>query len=196
MGLRRGRLARGAVLGVGAGRRRVLVHAREAGPAWSRFKYLGRPDRVLPTGLTIDEDTGTISGTPTAEGTYPLKIIVVDGRGNEFVITCGDIVIDARRRHRLPRRERRARRHPRRLRRPTSTTTAPPRPAVVRRTPHWTATNLPPGLTIDPANGLISRHADETGIFTVTITATDDTGLELTGERGVLEIRDLIVVDT
>ncbi len=35
----------------------------------------------LPTGVTYDTATGTISGTPTTHGTYPLTITVTDGFG-------------------------------------------------------------------------------------------------------------------
>jgi CshA-type fibril repeat protein/VCBS repeat-containing protein len=45
----------------------------------------------------------------------------------------------------------------------------------------FTATGLPPGLTIDPATGLISgtidRSASQGGPYTVTVTATDPSGL-------------------
>ncbi|MBI5158465.1 MAG: putative Ig domain-containing protein [Acidimicrobiia bacterium] len=49
----------------------------------------------------------------------------------------------------------------------------------------WSATNLPPGLTIDPASGLVSGSigydAAASSPFTVTVRATDDGGLF--GER-------------
>jgi 5'-nucleotidase len=32
----------------------------------------------LPTGLTLDQASGTISGNPTTEGTYPITVTVTD----------------------------------------------------------------------------------------------------------------------
>lgn len=50
----------------------------------------------LPDGLTIDEDTGEISGVPTTEGAYQdITISVFDvGKGQAFDSECGELVIN------------------------------------------------------------------------------------------------------
>lgn len=150
----------------------------------------------LPAGLSLDPDTGTISGTPTVEGTFPLTLVIVDNRDNTSVIECGAIIID-----------------------PGAgidcrdESVAPgdipdgfvgiaynfQAEGVGGRPPYtnWTDDGtLPPGLTVDPANGVVSGTPEVAGIYNVTLSATDAEGQRLTSECGVLEIRDPIQVDT
>lgn len=147
----------------------------------------------LPAGLSLDEATGTISGTPTAEGTYPLILLVTDDRGATFTITCGDIVID-----------------------PGAGIDCSEEPgdipdgftglaydftptALGGRPPYagWTDNGtLPPGLTINATTGQITGTPTQTGLFNVTLEVTDADGQVITTDCGVLEIRDPIQVDT
>jgi hypothetical protein len=160
------------------------------------FKFSVDPSTPLPDGLMIDEATGTISGTPTAEGMYPLKVVVVDGRDVERVITCGDIIIDAG--AGIDCRDE---------------SVAPgdipdgfvglvynyEAKGVGGRPPYtnWTDNGtLPAGLTIDPTSGVISGTPEVTGISNVELTTTDADGQVIVSECGVLEIRDPIQVDT
>jgi hypothetical protein len=46
----------------------------------------------LPPGLQLDTSTGTISGTPTAMGTYPLTIQVVDGSVPPFTAQASNVI--------------------------------------------------------------------------------------------------------
>lgn len=147
----------------------------------------------LPPGLAIDPMTGTISGVPTMEGTFPLTLIVTDDRDNTFTITCGPIVID-----------------------PGAAIDCREEPDDIpdgyvdyaysyQPTPGggsapysmWSdGGTLPPGLTIDPGTGLISGIPTTVGTYNVTLSVTDSSGQVITTDCGVLEIQKGISVDT
>ena len=48
----------------------------------------------LAPGLTLGETDGIVSGTPTAEGTWPISIQVTDAAGSSFSLPDFDIVIN------------------------------------------------------------------------------------------------------
>ncbi|MDC0722401.1 Ig domain-containing protein [Nannocystis bainbridge] len=161
----------------------------------SPFEFSVDPTTPLPAGLSIDAATGAITGTPTAEGTFPLKVVVVDSREARSVVTCGDIIIDAG--AGIDCRDE---------------SVAPgdipdgfvgyaynfQATAIGGREPYgsWTDNGtLPAGLTIDAATGLVSGTPEAAGISNVTLTVTDAEGQEIASECGVLEIRDPIQVD-
>lgn len=150
----------------------------------------------LPAGLSLDAETGVISGTPTVEGTFPLTLIIVDNRDNTSTIECGPIIIDpgagidCRDEDMAP-------------------GDIPDgfvgiaysfQPQGVGGRPPYTQWSddgtLPPGLTIDPTNGLISGTPTVNGVYNVTLSAVDADGQRLVTDCGVLEIRDPIQVDT
>lgn len=151
----------------------------------------------LPDGLTVDNN-GVISGTPTEEGTFDFRITITDGDGNVRVFeTCGDLTVDP-----------------------------PDQPMIMctddsgsipdgfvgisyefkvsapgGATPYmWSATNLPPGLTLTPdnANGTtatISGTPTTKGTFAVDITIVDADGVETSAPCGDLIINDPISLD-
>lgn len=158
------------------------------------------PATPLPAGLTLDPMTGTISGTPSVDGTFPLTILVTDNNDRTFTIDCSEIVIDAG---------------------AGIQCRAPEAPgdipdgfvglqysyevkAVGGRAPYtgWTDNGtLPPGLTITPKMGsndtaIVSGVPMTAGSFPVTLQATDDQGAVITTDCGTLEIYDPITVDT
>ncbi len=128
----------------------------------------------LPTGLLLNSSTGAIAGTPTTVGTFTFTITATDATGctgsRLYTITiaspgCPAIVL--------------------------SPTTLPPGQILVPYVQTITASGgtapytfaiaggaLPPGLTLNPATGLISGTPLVTGIFNVTIRATDSVGCQ------------------
>lgn len=119
----------------------------------------------LPPGLSIDETTGVISGVPTSPGTYTVVVTVIDAWGvittKEYplVITGFGIITPS-----IPNGD------------VDDTYTAPIEASGGVGPYTWTATGLPPGLSIDPNTGVISGVPTTPGTFTVTVTVTDSTG--------------------
>lgn len=121
----------------------------------------------LPPGLTIDPTTGAISGRPTREGTWNVALTVRDGAGDSattlLTITVGDTDLAVT----IPQ-----------LR---GVAGAPMTPVTISATggaPSYTfsATGLPPGVSIDPAKGVINGTPATAGRFDVRITVTDAAG--------------------
>jgi len=121
----------------------------------------------LPTGLTYNDANKLINGTPTEVGSFSVIVSGVGPSGQSIISFEWDIP-------NLP----------------------PTIPAIADRDAleqiavsipvpasdpdggevSWAADNLPPGLVIDDATGLISGVPTEAGTFTVTVTVTDDEG--------------------
>ena len=124
---------------------------------------------TLPPGLSIDPSSGVISGNPTTGGTYSVTITATDGSGASgsasFTWTIHNVVtvnpvanqtsdtgstitpvkVTA-----------------------TDSQTASPKPVL-----QWTATGLPPGLSIEDATGNITGAPTAAGTYSVTVTATE-----------------------
>jgi len=126
----------------------------------------------LPAGLSISSATGLISGTPTTAGTSSVTVTATDTTGahgsTTFTWTVNPVAGN------------------------TVTVTNPGGQSSRTGTAvslqiraadsasgqalTYGAVGLPAGLSVNPASGLISGTPTSTGMFTVTVTATDTTG--------------------
>ncbi len=125
---------------------------------------------VLPPGLSIDSNTGQVTGTLTydAAGNYPVQIVVSDGSENAMVAFTWTVTNTNR---------------PPLLSDPGTWPMADgdnvsivPTAADPDGDPlSWSAQGLPPGLSIDPTTGEITGATDydSPGTFTITVTASD-----------------------
>ena len=137
---------------------------------------------TLPAGLTLLSD-GTLSGTPTAGGTFPLTVVATDANGftgtinYNLLINPPIIVIN-----------------PPTL--PSGTVGVPYSQTLVASggTPTYTLVvtggTLPPGTTLDPNTGLLGGVPTVAGTFNFTVTATDSS----TGTGPYTGTRDYTVV--
>jgi type II secretory pathway component PulJ len=122
----------------------------------------------LPAGLTINANSGLISGTPTASGTFSITVTVTDTAGatatRVYSVTIGagpaisgPATLPAWTANRAY---------------PSTTVNA-----TGGTTPYaWSATGLPTGLSINAGSGVISGIPTATGTFSVTVKVTDTGG--------------------
>ncbi|SEA87163.1 gliding motility-associated C-terminal domain-containing protein [Pedobacter hartonius] len=140
------------------------------------YTYTLASGSTLPAGLSLSA-AGIISGTPTVSGNYTFSVTATDSRGCNataaFTLSVGSIVTVPMS---LP---------PATLPDGIIGTVYTPQtlPAVTGGTGPFTyvATNLPPGLTFNPATREITGTPTLGGTFTVTVTVTDATGATATG---------------
>ena len=124
----------------------------------------------LPDGVTFDEATNTISGTPSEVGSYDITVTTTDESGNATETTFTIDVEDTTK--------------------PTVeditdqtqevNTEITPIKIEARDNSGQTVTNkvdgLPDGVTFDEATNTISGTPSEVGSYTVTVTTTDESG--------------------
>ncbi|MBG6136767.1 putative Ig domain-containing protein [Longispora fulva] len=122
----------------------------------------------LPTGLTIDKDTGLISGTPTAPATYDVKVTATDRNSRRGDLTFEWVVRDV---------PVTVHEHSGLIKVVGYRIADVTNSATGGHPPYrWSATNMPPGLTIDPATGTMSGTPSQVGVTDSVVTATDTTG--------------------
>ena len=125
----------------------------------------------LPVGVSVDASTGSIAGTPTTAGVYPVTITATDSAGfsatTSFTWTIINVVT-------VP--------TPSGV---TDVTGSPISPRTVAATDSsstatlvsWSATGLPTGLSIDTSTGTVTGTPTTAGnYFSVTVTVTDSVG--------------------
>jgi len=121
----------------------------------------------LPTGLVLNAGTGAITGTPTATGTFVVALTATNASGSSTA-TITITVAAATAAPVIP-----------------SPATAPatvgsPFPTYLiggtGQPTSYTATGLPPGLTVNAASGAITGTPTTPGTYVVTVTATNATG--------------------
>jgi hypothetical protein len=124
----------------------------------------------LPAGLSWNYYTGEIQGIPQQSGTYSVTVNVADGTGayadttfTWTIAAAGPVSIGSR----------------------VGGSLGPGLPVSKQvvatdstpgQTLTYSATNLPVGLSIDPATGLITGAPQQSGSYYGTVTATDGTG--------------------
>ena len=123
----------------------------------------------LPAGLTLNPNTGAITGTPTAAGSSPIGITVTDSSNPTPATASGTFSVTV---------------NPGQLPLAIATGSLPagtvsqPYSATVLATggttPYsWSATGLPAGLNLNTATGVLSGTPTRAGTFTVTVKAAD-----------------------
>ncbi|WP_332836482.1 putative Ig domain-containing protein [Staphylococcus epidermidis] len=124
----------------------------------------------LPDGVTFDETTNTISGTPSEVGSYDITVTTTDESGNATETTFAIDVEDTTK----PTVES--------VTDQTQEVNTEIEPIKIEATDNSgrAVTNkvdgLPDGVTFDEATNTISGTPSEVGSYTVTVTATDESG--------------------
>jgi Concanavalin A-like lectin/glucanases superfamily/IPT/TIG domain/Putative Ig domain len=145
---------------------------------------------ALPSGMSLS-DSGVLSGTPSGTGSSTFTVQVSDGQTG-LAATSPQLSL-------------------------TVTTYTPPRitsaanlPPAIQNSPYsttltgadgmlpytWTVTGLPPGLSCDPATGVISGTPTTVTVVGLTITLTDAYHNAARQDYGVIQVKAPVTVST
>ncbi len=127
---------------------------------------------ALPAGVTLAAGSGLLSGTPTAAGTYPFTVRVVDASGQSATQSLSIVVAPA----------------------PSLTFGNPPNGQVANAYSQqltvsggtgpfaWSvsAGSLPPGLSLAPGTGLLAGTPTTPGLYSFTVRVVDSFGQSAT----------------
>jgi gliding motility-associated-like protein len=139
----------------------------------------------LPAGLSLNPATGEITGTPTTQGTFTFPVTVTDADGNTVTASFTIVV-----------------RNPLVLSPATLSdgTVGVSYPAQIIPVATggsgiytYTAPNLPPGLSFNPATREITGIPSQSGSFSFPVTVSDNEGRTATADYTIV-VRDLLVL--
>lgn len=147
-----------------------------------------QPSGVFPPGLTLNQSTGVISGTPTATGTYTFTIQATDTSSGETATKQFSVTINSS---------------------PSISSTSLPNGLVGQLYQYQIVKNggtgpftwqvssgtLPPGLQLDTVTGLISGTPQSQNQSTFTVRLTDSTG-SITTQAFTLNMNASLIITT
>jgi len=137
---------------------------------------------ALPAGLSLNKDTGVLSGTPTQTGDAHIQIKASSGTRSDVQTYTLPVV------------------EPLRIAKPAAAAEVGidfklPLAATGGRAPYtWSATGLPAGLTLDTATGLVSGTPTTAGAAAVKVSVKDALGLVNTLDVSVPVAAPLTIV--
>ncbi len=138
----------------------------------------------LPAGLVINPATGAISGSPKVSGTFNVAVTITDAIG-ATASTSYPLAVNAQLAVSGP------------ATMPAGVVGVPYSSTVTATggtTPYaWSATGLPPGLTINPTSGAITGTPKAPGASAVVVTATDGISATATKSYTVTVTSSLVV---
>ncbi|MBE9599687.1 putative Ig domain-containing protein [Pedobacter sp. MC2016-24] len=166
---------------IGSNYTRQITPATGGSPA---FTYALASGSTLPAGLSLSS-TGELTGKPTTAGNASFSIIVTDSKGCNATATFNLVVTDALAIGTAI------------LPNGTTNVLYPNQtlPAATGGTGpyNYIATNLPPGLILDPDTHVISGTPTQAGTYPVKVTVTDANGNKATQDYSII-VRDPLVL--